>query len=161
MIATNLILSSSDAHITDSNITTNSGSILVDARNTSEIDATIISATSSGDTAVGVTLAFNTIGWESQNILFRTIDALIGTDIGDEKPAETKAYIENTSIDANGDISVVTESLAHIDAIISNKTESIAYALMNASSMAIWAVLVSNMVNSSAYAYGVYSRDFT
>jgi hypothetical protein len=79
LIATNLILSSADAHISDSDInTTNSGSIFVVARNTSEIDATIISATSSGDTDVGVTLAFNTIGWESQNILFQTIDALNG-----------------------------------------------------------------------------------
>jgi hypothetical protein len=79
LIATNLILSSADAHINDSDITTtNSGSIFVVARNTSEIDATIISATSSGDTDVSVTLAFNTIGWESQNILFQTIDALNG-----------------------------------------------------------------------------------
>jgi hypothetical protein len=153
LIATNLILSSADAHITDSDITTtNSGSILVDARNTSEIDATIISATSSGDTAVGVTLAFNTIGWESQNILFRTIDALIGTDIGDEKPAETKAYIENTSIDANGDISVLAKNIAIINATITNAADSQASALFGASGKSASGMLASNMVSSGVNA---------
>jgi hypothetical protein len=153
LIATNLILSSADAHITDSNITTtNSGSILVDARNTSEIDATIISATSSGDTAVGVTLAFNTIGWESQNILFRTIDALIGTDIGDENPAETKAYIENTSIDANGDISVLAKNIAIINATITNAADSQASALFGASGKSASGMLASNMVSSGVNA---------
>ena len=39
----------------------------------------------------GCALAFNTIGWRSQNLLFNTIDALVGTGIGTEQPAPVKA----------------------------------------------------------------------
>jgi hypothetical protein len=42
------------------------------ASNTSVIDATVLStAANTGDTAVAVTLAFNSLGWESQNLLLQ------------------------------------------------------------------------------------------
>ncbi|KPA17012.1 hypothetical protein MHK_002770, partial [Candidatus Magnetomorum sp. HK-1] len=68
LIATNLVLSKSNAYITNSDVTTTEdGDLILDAKNTSAINATIVSSTSSGDKAIGVTLAFNTIGWEAQN----------------------------------------------------------------------------------------------
>ncbi|KPA16218.1 hypothetical protein MHK_003575, partial [Candidatus Magnetomorum sp. HK-1] len=106
IIATNLVLSKANAFIADSDVTTTAGDLTVDAKNTSAIDATINSSTSSGDKAIGVTLAFNTIGWEAQNILFKALDALLGTSIGNEQPAETKAYIEDTTLNIAGNVSV-------------------------------------------------------
>ncbi len=48
------------------------------AANHSGIDATLLVATSSGDPPSAITLAFNSIGWQSQNILFNLIDTLLG-----------------------------------------------------------------------------------
>ena len=36
---------------------------------------------STGGVAAGVTLAFNTIGWEAQNILFAAVDALLALSL--------------------------------------------------------------------------------
>jgi hypothetical protein len=77
-------------------LTTTAGDVVLDARNTSQIDATLLSSTTTGDTGVGVVLAFNTIGWATQNLLFNTLDALLGTGIGTEQPAEVQAYILNS-----------------------------------------------------------------
>ena len=60
----------------------------------------------SGGTAVGVTLAYNTIGWDAQDIFTQTIDALLGTSIGDEIPAEVLAMVDQVVLDVGGDMSV-------------------------------------------------------
>ena len=60
----------------DSTVTTTAGDVTVDAQNTSAITAEITSKTTSKGISVGVTLAFNTIGWDSQNILFNFADAI-------------------------------------------------------------------------------------
>ncbi|KPA11218.1 hypothetical protein MHK_008576, partial [Candidatus Magnetomorum sp. HK-1] len=126
IIATNLILSKSNAYITNSDITTTTGDLTLDAQNNSSINAINKSVTTTGDTGVGVTLAFNTIGWEAQNILFQAIDAIIGTDIGDEDPAETKAYIEDTKLNIAGDLSLNAENKATLTANVSNAATSAA-----------------------------------
>ena len=80
-IATNTVLSDARAYVVDSEVTTrgavSKGDLGIDAKNTSWINANVLSATSAGETGVGVTLAFNTVGWAPQNLLFNTIDALI------------------------------------------------------------------------------------
>src|SRR5690606_34772284 len=105
LIATNLLLSEAPAFVVDSDLTSTAGNILVDARNTSTMDATTLSATTSGDKAVGIVLAFNSMGREAQNLLFNTVDALIGSPeisdaFGAEAPAKVEAYIEDTVVDA-------------------------------------------------------------
>ncbi|MBC8506768.1 MAG: hypothetical protein H8D34_18030, partial [Chloroflexi bacterium] len=157
-VTTNLVLSRANAYIQNSIVTTTSGDVIIEATNTSYIDAKTISATSSGDTGVGVTLAFNTVGWKAQNLLFNAIDALIGDPavadaFGNEQPAETKAYILDSTIDAAGKITLTAVTDAWIQATVSNKTECVAYALTGSSSLAVGAVLASNMVSSQAYAY--------
>ncbi|KPA09400.1 hypothetical protein MHK_010397, partial [Candidatus Magnetomorum sp. HK-1] len=159
IIATNLILSKSNAYITNSDITTTTGDLTLDAQNNSSINAINKSVTTTGDTGVGVTLAFNTIGWEAQNILFQAIDAIIGTDIGDEDPAETKAYIEDTKLNIAGDLSLNAENKATLTANVSNAATSAASALVNASGMAVSAIVSSNMVSSVADAYIEYAGD--
>jgi hypothetical protein len=152
IIATNLILSKANAYINNSNITT-TGDLLIDTQNLSTITATNTSITTSGDTSVGATLAFNTIGWKSQNILYNTIDALIGTDIGDEQPAEVKAYITDSTLTAGGNISINADQKSTITANVSNDSTSAASALVDASGIAVSAILSSNMVSTTAKAY--------
>ena len=83
VIATNTILSSAEAYVRDSQVRTHAtaettGDVIVDAENVSQIDAFTKNATESAGNTFGVTLAFNTIGWASQNFLFRAVDVLVG-----------------------------------------------------------------------------------
>lgn len=160
LISTNIVQSQSSATITNSDITTtNSGDLTVDAKNTSGIDATVLSSTQSGDTAVGVTLAFNTLGWEAQNILFAAIDALLGTDIGNENPAKTVASIVDTPLTIAGDLKLAADNTAILNATVSNAAVSEASALFDAGGTAAGAVLTSNMVSSAAQAFIDFTGD--
>ncbi|ETR68439.1 MAG: hypothetical protein OMM_10525, partial [Candidatus Magnetoglobus multicellularis str. Araruama] len=162
LIATNLVLSNSNAYITKSDVTTTeAGNLIVDSKNTSAIDAKIVSSTSSGDKAIGVTLAFNTIGWEAQNILFRALDALLGSEIGDEQPAETKAYIEDTTLNIDGNVTITADNYAFLNATISNAADSTASALYGAGGTAASAMLASNMVSTDTKAYIDYKESGT
>lgn len=81
------------------------------------IEATNLSATTSSDTAVGITLAFNSIGWNTQNFLFNTVDALLGDPLiseamGGSNAGVTEAYVENSDLDAGADISISATSTA-------------------------------------------------
>ncbi|ETR65274.1 MAG: hypothetical protein OMM_14517, partial [Candidatus Magnetoglobus multicellularis str. Araruama] len=141
------------AYIANSDVTTTTADLTIDAQNTSIIEATTKSVTTSGDKAVGASLAFNTIGWEAQNLLFQTIDAIIGTEIGDEKPAEVKAYIQDSNLTIAGNVSLNAVSKAEITSSVSNDATSSASALVNASGIAVSGILASNMVSSLANAY--------
>ena len=153
-VATNLVLSKANAYITNSNVTTTAGGDLsLEAYNESLIDATALSSTMSGDTAVGITLAFNTIGWEAQNILFQAVDALITTDIGNEKPAEAQAYITDTPLTIAGDLTLSAVSNVKLNATMSNAASSEAVALYDANGKSASFLFASNMVSSLARAY--------
>ena len=103
VIATNTILGGAEAYAQNSSLTTiTSGNIDVGATNTMSVHAMINNTTISNGISVGVTLAFNTIGIESQNFLFNTLDALFGTNLGTQQPAEVLASLENTSAERRG-----------------------------------------------------------
>ena len=74
-IATNVVLSGAEATVTNSVIrTTGAGhDVAVTAGNTSTIEATYSTEVRSQGLAIGVTLAFNSIGWAPNNILFNTL----------------------------------------------------------------------------------------
>jgi hypothetical protein len=162
-IATNQVLSKANAYIVDSSVTNTTGTtnITLTAENNTLIDATVLSATMSGDTAIGVTLAFNKVGWEPQNLLFDTIDALITTDIGNEKPVEVQAYIKDTNIEILGELSLSAVSNAMANATLSNAVSSAASALYDANGKSGSFMLASNMVSSFAKAYIDYSNTGT
>ena len=156
-IATNLVLSSATATVTNSTLGTSStpigGNVEVTADSTSGIDATVLSSTSTGDTAVGVTLAFNTIGWESQNLLFNAIDALLGdTILGNAQPAEVEASVEDSTLYVAGDLTVEAHNDARLNATVSNAATSEASALFGATGMSASAILASNKVNARTWA---------
>ena len=58
-----------------------------------------------------MTLAFNTIGWQSQNVLFNAIDALLGSPtlasaFGGENPSDATATMLDTVVNASGQLTV-------------------------------------------------------
>ena len=76
-IVTNVVLASATASITDSDVTAGSD-VTVVAANNAGIDATLMVATDSRRHAVAITLAFNSLGWNSQNFLFNLVDTMLG-----------------------------------------------------------------------------------
>jgi hypothetical protein len=76
-IATNAVQAKAHASITDS-VLELAGAVAVEANNKAGIDATVLIATSSGDLAVSLALAFNTVGWSTQNLLFNIVDTVLG-----------------------------------------------------------------------------------
>ena len=126
IIDTNLILGGADAYAKNSSLTTTtSGNIDVTATNTMSVQANIDNTTISNGTSVGVTLAFNTIGIKSQNFLFNTLDALFGTNLGGEQPADVLASLENTSAHAAGAVNIMATSNANINAVVKNNATAI------------------------------------
>ncbi|MGC9328916.1 MAG: hypothetical protein ACP5I1_14875, partial [Candidatus Hinthialibacter sp.] len=153
VIATNLVLSKSNAYIEDGAVTASTGYVKLDAKNNSRIDAVNLNATVSEGDSVGVILAFNTIGYEAQNILFNTLDALLGLDIGGQQPAEVQAYILDSTVTAGDNISLSAVSSASLNAELSTEATSAAAAFYGSGTMAASGVLASNMVSSLAKAY--------
>ncbi|MCY2987231.1 MAG: hypothetical protein NTY19_05100, partial [Planctomycetota bacterium] len=152
LIANNLVLSSSQATLTNSDVTAG-GSVTVHAENNSEIVAENTATMTSGGTAVGVTLAFNTIGWKAQNIFSKTIDALLGTNLGTEQAASVLAKIEHSQLDVQGDLEVTGLNTATVSATTSNQASS------KAAGAAASVVLASNMVSTTANAYILQAAD--
>ena len=115
-----MVLSSARAFIKDSTVTASDdldtgtlGNITVAATNRSMVDANAISNTSTGDTGVGVLMAFNSVGYLPNQPLFNFIEALIGdptisTIAEREVPAEIEAFIQNSTVDAEGELSIST-----------------------------------------------------
>jgi translation initiation factor 6 (eIF-6) len=118
------VLSTAEAWIEDSAIDTTDGDLTVEGLNSAHIVARTTSAMTSDGKSIGATLAFNTVGWEAQNVLFSAIDALVGSQIGDEQPAQMRAYIKNSDINAAGNVTVDAQSEAYINAFLSNETRS-------------------------------------
>ena len=117
---------------------------------------------SSGANAVGMELAFNTIGWKRSNILFAAVDALIGDPLissafGGQQPALTEASIVGSTIHATGNVAVTSCSTAQITAVVSNAATSAPGAIMGAGGMSVAMILASNMVLSAAHAF-VWAR---
>ena len=115
--------------------------------------------------AMGFVIAFNSIGWEPQNILFDAVDTLIGSPTiasafgDDDGGMPTTAYIKNSDVDVAGDIDVSAVSAASIKAVNGNDTQmdwkngftiSSKYGAAGSSTAVL---LASNKVNSGASAY--------
>ena len=100
VIATNIVQSSAVASIVNSAVTS-TGDVTVAAENVSAIiaETQAAAAKENGGDTFGITMAFNTIGWDAQNFLFNGIDAIIGDDtiadaFGGKNPAKTEAKID-------------------------------------------------------------------
>ena len=78
-IATNVVLGKAKALIDASTLTiTNGGDLSVTAKNDARVDARLYSSGVSSQNGMGVSIAFNSVGWAPQNLLFNTLDTLLG-----------------------------------------------------------------------------------
>ena len=165
LIATNTVKGGAEAHVTGSTLTIGGG-VTVEAVNNAALDAHLVNATSSGAEAIGVTLAFNTLGWAPQNILFNTIDALIGDPaiadaFGADQASGATAYLEDTTVDATGLLTVSADSAAQLSADIANTSDSQASAWVGATGLSFGAVVGLNKSSSAAEAYIGWSDTYT
>ena len=154
-LVTNVVLAGAGAWLVDSAV--DADSLTVDAETTAAIDATILSATASGDTGAGVTLAFNSIGWKAQNFLFNAVDALLGDPLiasafGGERPVATTASVLGSTVISAGAVTVQADGAAQLNATVSNAASSRAAAMFNATGKSVGLIIASNKVSSLAAA---------
>ena len=155
-VVTNVVLASATAMVSDSDVTAG-GDVTVSAANHAGIDATLLTAANSGDTAVNVSLAFNSIGWKSQNILFNLADSILGEPLiagamGGESPSLVSATITGSTIEAGGDLTVLADGAALLNATVSNAADSTASALFGATGKAVGIVVAQNKVSTKTVA---------
>src|SRR5262249_17859522 len=100
--------------------------------------------------------AFNSIGWQPQNVLFNGLDALLGdTTLGDAFGADVgsgaTASLTNTVVDASGKVTVEAQTQTHIDADVGNtSTANVTNGQPGTRGLAMGAVLALNKVSSAA-----------
>ncbi|MGB4892309.1 MAG: hypothetical protein WBP09_11645, partial [Propionicimonas sp.] len=129
IIATNRVLGGASATVAAS-VVNATGDIVVDASNVAEILASVRAAMAGSATAIGVILAFNTIGWQPTNVFFATVDALIGDPLiqneafNGETPVEANATLANTPVTAGGAVHVTAVTAATIRASVGNDATS-------------------------------------
>ena len=133
-IVTNVVLASADAYISNATVTATAGSALVSGKNASGVDATIDSSSVAGGSSLDVTIAFNSIGWKAQNILFNAIDALLGdpaisSAFGGSQPADVQAYITDSTVSAGTDVKVTALDNTQVNATVSNAADTTASGL--------------------------------
>ena len=103
-------------------------------------------------------MAFNAVGWDMANVLLGTLGDFVG-DLGtdwleglfpfaESTPAETRAYLLDTEVDAADDVTVIASSSPRINATVSNAAESTASSLAGTSSASAGGVLASNKIHS-------------
>ncbi|MDX5318537.1 MAG: hypothetical protein LPK38_04170, partial [Actinomycetes bacterium] len=167
IITTNRILGDATATVTDSVVNVD-GDVLIEALNLTEVDATTRAASSSGANALGLLMAFNTIGWEPTNLFFATVDALIGDPLissafDGESGADSRAELSFTPVVAGGNVTVLATTEATIRASVSNDATSAPAALFGAGGLSANGSLTSNKVSASATALvdGDAPVDFT
>ena len=152
-IATNVMLSGATATVTNSVLKATGGDVAVSADNTSTLEALMKTIVESPSLAIGATLAFNSIGWDSQNILFNLGNALLGLNPGTENAAKTIAKVTGSTISVGGSIAVTANSLASITAVVETSATSITASLTDkASSIAIDVVVAMNRVSTEVKA---------
>ncbi|MCG8600258.1 MAG: hypothetical protein MI807_08975, partial [Verrucomicrobiales bacterium] len=120
IVAANTVRGSADAEIKDSSVVTTAGPLLVHADNSVNISATNRNQLSSGNQAAGFVGAFNTLGYESQNVLYASLDAVLGTQIGNVDRASANAFITDSDVDATGDVTVEAVNSANLTSEVSN-----------------------------------------
>ena len=155
-IVTNVVLGDTTAGVSNSTLVAGDD-IDVVAVNSTQIDARLYSVgTSSGGTAGSVTIAHNTVGWDSQNILFNTIDTIVGAPyIADNGfdgnvGSNAKAFISKSAVDAGGKLTVNADNDVGINATVSNAASTESSALYGAKGAAYGVVIAGNKVSGTA-----------
>ncbi|MDP1576875.1 MAG: hypothetical protein Q8L76_08950, partial [Cypionkella sp.] len=156
-MATNVVLTSATAEIRNAAVETD-GAVSVLAESTGTILADIATQTQAfggggGSYAIGVSLAFNSVGFKPQNFLYNTVDTFIGTTLTGTDKAQAAARIVDSAVTAANDISVDAVSDASVHATITNSAVATSISLSESNSgVSIAPVIALNRVASDALA---------
>jgi hypothetical protein len=130
IIVTNNLLASADASVQDSTLGTVPapvGGVLVEAVSEAELTASATSILEGFDKVIGFVLAFNAIGWRTQNLLFNAVDALLGDPVlaaayhKDDTPSAARARLLDTTVRTSGDVVVRASQRAQLDGTVGNE----------------------------------------
>ena len=157
VIATNMVLAASVADIRSSQVVTNRGDAKVKASEAASIRAVNSSLTSSQGPSIGLTMAFNTVGWQAQNLFRLAADAIANTQLGTAQPVRSYANITESTVKAAGSLILDAETDAFIEAELKNEVGSAAGLLSSLMKsgmpkVSVGLALASNMVNAEAKA---------
>ena len=164
VVATNLIQGATSAKITGGTIDgikagANSGNVTVRATNSSTITAetaTVAMSTGTGK-AAAFQIAHNTIGYERTNVLFNTVENLVGAPLTSENAFIIEASITNSAVNAgagtHGAVAVDAISDATISARISNEASGAVVAIVDGAQTGYGAVISGNKISSGAKAF--------
>ena len=175
LISTNVVRSAATALLGSSIVTTGSGNVHVEADNTPTVTATLtneVVAPSSSSTGLAITLAFNSIGWQAQNVLFNTVDALLGDPLismalGDQIPSGATASLVDTKVASGGGVSVIATNAGNIDATVTNTTTAMALGSPTSSGseaptgFGLGIVVTMNRISGAADAFIDYDSNYT
>lgn len=133
-VAANALLGTAQALVTDSQLMTSSttvdanhGNVTVTATNDSRIQAKLDAKLTSDGAAIGVALAFNTLGIDWAGFLFETPETLSGTDLVHADTAAAVALVRGGStIDAAGALRIEAKMQASVDSKVVNSARVIA-----------------------------------
>ena len=157
-VATNVVLSSALATVLNTEVDAGTGAddtITVTAANTSLLDARTKTSTKSAGVSVGVTIAVNTVGIDSQNILYNIAEAIVGNVIATEayRPARTEARVTRSDLAAGGHIAVTASSTATIESEVEASSVSIASSVdQNTTSVSVGVVVSMNRLRTTVKA---------
>jgi hypothetical protein len=123
LIASNAVTGHADVRVVDAALTVG-GDFSAGANQRGEIEATNTAGVSASGTAIGATLAFNTLGWADQNVGAAAIDALLGTGLGQQVPLRTEVEVARGGLQVSGDVSIEALQVPQITAQITNTAAS-------------------------------------
>lgn len=157
MVATNMLLGAASTTVHNADLRATVGDVTITADQAVVMDSTIDSNAMTGDTAKSLTLAFNTLGWDSQNILFNTFEAIIGDPfisddlLGGKVDSGGSVTITATNILAGGAIDAAAYTTALMNATVTNSTMSEAGAIQGAGGSSTGALITSNKAQAKAH----------
>ena len=178
-LGVNVVLGEATAALNGSTITTSdvaAGNVAVKAENSATLTANSVSAadvaptsssgsgTSGATTAASLTLALNTAGYDAENVLFQTLNALLGTPatsaFGTQSDAGAAATLLDTTVSATGLVSVDAINVSTVVATMSNTTTASTSGTSGGQSKSLDAVASLNEVSGDAQASITYSNSF-
>ncbi|NGP18571.1 LEPR-XLL domain-containing protein [Devosia chinhatensis] len=165
IISTNLIQGETTAKIVNASVGTSSdkvGAVTVQADNSSTITAknSAISIDEGAKKMEAMQIANNTIGWERSNLLFNTVETLLGDFVEDTTLAALReqtnfnvdALISGSTVWSSGAVTVDALSAGLITAVLDNKTSGAFQSLAQTKSSSLALAISGNKISNSATA---------
>ena len=156
-IVTNWLRGDAHAYITGSDADA-ADDLTVEAINSAELEATAHQLVETGDLGVNVLLAFNAVGWEPQNVIFTTIDTLIGSEeIASAFDANQRisafAHIDGSDVDVGGDLKVSGVNNSTVTSVTGNDTISESVAVQESAGRSIGIIVANNRITTETRSY--------